>query len=291
MNVRPAEDLRRSLDARLVLLSGESGIDVNRLRRRLAFQRILSRLAQDSTWVLKGGFLLEERLGDRARATRDIDVTSTDTLEVDSLRAAVTAALATEVDEDGFVLRVTGAHAHAVGGGSGARLSVSVDLAQRPFATVRLDVVARPEEVLGGTEMVTLVPVLAVPGWSPVSVLSVDLGQHVAEKLHSLCTLDAHSRPSTRAKDLVDVVLLIDAGVLADHHAAVRLRAVFAVRGTPVPGDLSTPPEAWRDAYAGLVRQIDHVLPAYDDAVASARALLIRLVQSPPTSNPLESHP
>lgn len=291
MSARSPEDLRRSLDARLLLLASESGTDVNRLRRRLAFQRILSRLARDGGWVLKGGFLLEERLGSRSRATRDVDVTSTATMETDALRAVVTAALAADVDEDGFVLRVTSTRLHAIGDGSGIRLSVSADLAGRPFATVRVDVVSRPEEVAGGTEVVTLVPVLPVPGWSPVTVASVDLGQHVAEKLHSLCTLDAHARPSTRVKDLVDVVLLIDAGVLDEPHAARRLRAVFAVRGAQVPAALPRPPGAWRDGYAFLVRQIGHDLPAYDDAVISARALLARLVQSPPATNAQERHP
>lgn len=230
--------------------------------------------------MLKGGFLLEERLGARARATRDVDVTSTDSLEADALRAAVTAALAADVDEDGFVVRVTGSHPHVVADRSGVRLSVSVNLAGRPFATVRLDVVSRPEEVVGGIEVITLAPVLAVPAWPPVTVPSVDLGQHVAEKLHALCSVDAHARPSTRAKDLVDVALVLDAGILDEPHAARRLRAVFAVRGTWVPASLPTPPAAWRDGYAVLVRQIGHELPTYDEAVASARALLARL--SPP---------
>lgn len=237
--------------------------------------------------MLKGGFLLEERLGARSRATRDVDVTSTDALEVDALRAAVASALATAVDEDGFVLRVTGAHPHVVGDGSGIRLSVSVDLAGRPFATVRLDVVSRPDEVAGGTEVVTLTPVLTVPGWSPVTVTSVDLGQHVAEKLHPLCTLDAHSRPSTRVKDLVGVVLLVEACVLDEPHAARRLHAVFAVRGTEAPTTLPIPPVAWHDDYGVLVRRIDHepvrgvsVLQRHDDEVTAAAADVTHLGQA-----------
>lgn len=232
--------------------------------------------------MLKGGFLLEERLGSRSRATRDVDVTSTDALEVDALHAAVTSSLTTAVDEDGLVLRVTGAHPHVAGEGSGVRLSVSVDLAGRPFATVRLDVVSRPEEVAGGTEVVTLTPVLTVPGWSPVTVTSVDLGQHVAEKLHPLCTLDARSRPSTRVEDLVDVVLLAEACALDEPHAARRLHAVSAVRGTRVPTGPPVPPVAWRDDYGVLVRRIDHELPAYDEGLTTARALFLRLARRPP---------
>ena len=211
-------------------------------------------------------------------------------MEVEDLRAAATTALATDVD-DGFLVRVIGARPHAIRDGSGVRLSVSVDLARRPFATVRLDVVSRPDEVLGGTEVVTLAPVLLVPGWPPVAVPSVDLGQHLAEKLHALCTMDAHSRPSTRVKDLVDVVLLIEAGVIDEPHAAQRLRAVFAVRDSQVPVALPKPPDDWANGYAAIVGRIGHDLPPYDEAVASTQTLLVRLTRSPSTSNPQESRP
>ena len=145
--------------------------------------------------------------------------------------------------------------------------------------------------MLGGTEVVTLAPVLVVPGWPPVAVPSVDLGQHLAEKLHALCTMDAHSRPSTRVKDLVDVVLLIEAGVIDEPHAAQRLRAVFAVRDSRVPVALPTPPDDWANGYAAIVGRIGHDLPLYDEAVASAQTLLVHLTQSPSTSNPQESRP
>ena len=53
-----------------------NGTDLDRLRRRVVFERILARLATATgeRWILKGGFALEVRLGDRARATRYLDV-------------------------------------------------------------------------------------------------------------------------------------------------------------------------------------------------------------------------
>ncbi len=291
MTARTPAALRASLDARLLLVASERMTDVNRLRRHLTFQRILRRLAADERWVLKGGYLLEARLGARARATRDLDLTSAVNLEADDLRASITAALATDVDADGFVFRVTGARPHLADDGSGLHLSVSADLAGRPFATVRIDVVARPDEVAGGTERVVLAPVIDVEGWAPVAVPAVDLGQHVAEKLHALCSLDAHPRPSTRVKDLVDIVLLLDAGVLDEAHAADRLHAVFRARHTPWPQGLPTPPAAWRADYAALVAQIGHELPAYDEALASARALVDRLTRHDLNPDHQEPHP
>lgn len=68
--------LRAALEARLVNASHATGTDLDRLRRRVVFERILARLAMATgeRWILKGGFALEVRLGDRARATRDLDV-------------------------------------------------------------------------------------------------------------------------------------------------------------------------------------------------------------------------
>lgn len=73
---RDAAALRRGVEDRLAAAAGRDGIDLNRLRRRLVFERVLARLNRDGDldWVLKGGFLLEARLQSRARATRDLDL-------------------------------------------------------------------------------------------------------------------------------------------------------------------------------------------------------------------------
>lgn len=76
------------------------------------------------------------------------------------------------------------------------------------------------------------------------------------------------------------MVPLLDAGVLHGPHAARRLRAVFSVRGAPVPTSLPNPPAAWRDDYAAIVGRLGHELPSYDEALVQARALFARLVQA-----------
>src|SRR4051812_42446835 len=45
-----------------------------RFQQRVAFERLLARLATDGTWILKGGFALELRYGWTYRPTRDIDL-------------------------------------------------------------------------------------------------------------------------------------------------------------------------------------------------------------------------
>ena len=51
--------------------------------RTVAFDRFLAQLAvsQGDAWILKGGAALEFRMPDRARATRDIDLAFTDSVD------------------------------------------------------------------------------------------------------------------------------------------------------------------------------------------------------------------
>src|ERR1035438_339771 len=67
---------RRALEERLKRISRTEQVDINRLRRRVAFDRFLARLFRDETasWVLKGGYALELRFKS-ARSTIDIDLT------------------------------------------------------------------------------------------------------------------------------------------------------------------------------------------------------------------------
>jgi len=64
---------RIALEARLKDRAATEDIDLQRLRRRVAFDRFLSRLAMQNRerWALKGGYALEIEL-DIARSTRDL---------------------------------------------------------------------------------------------------------------------------------------------------------------------------------------------------------------------------
>lgn len=275
MTTRSPSALRASLDARLLLLAHERGVDVNRLRRHVTFQRLLRRLGPE--WVLKGGYLLEARLGTRARATRDVDLAISEATA--DLADALREALDHDPDGDHFVFRVTGARSHRGNalalGGPGAHLSVEALLASRPFASIRVDVVARSEEIGGGTERVTLPLVVAEPDWPPVTVTAVDLEQHAAEKLHALASVWVHPEPSTRVKDLLDIVLLVDTARLDPARLHERLTVVFRSRDASAPPTtLPDPPAAWRTDYAAMAA--DHTVSAVtlDAALAVARALI-----------------
>src|SRR4051812_14109170 len=73
---RSAGDFRVALERRLRDESLSSGIRLDRLRRQVMVERFLARVeaVDPGSWVLKGAVALEVRLGNRARATADVDL-------------------------------------------------------------------------------------------------------------------------------------------------------------------------------------------------------------------------
>ena len=78
MRYASAAAFRQALETRLVEQSRTSGRAHVRLRKEVVFDRLLARLlaAAPDRWLLKGALALDYRFGDRARTTRDIDLTT-----------------------------------------------------------------------------------------------------------------------------------------------------------------------------------------------------------------------
>jgi hypothetical protein len=251
-------------------------VDLNRLRRRVVFERLLVRLddAQRGRWVLKGGMALEMRWHDRARATRDLDLATRDPVSgADGLRAVLAETLGRDPHGDWFQFslgsgRVLSADA---AGRPGWRFPVEARLAGRQFAQVTIDVVVRPEEI-GGTERVPLPGALAFAGLPPASIEVVDRNQHFAEKLHAL-TQTYGDRPNTRTRDLVDLLMLVEDGLQPTSELHASVRHVFAIRGThEVTADLPDPPPDWAHTYPTLAADLDLKAKTIDHAMEDLRA-------------------
>jgi hypothetical protein len=275
---RTPSALRDGLEASLAVESAICHVDPNRLRRHVAFERMLLRLAAGASngaplWVLKGGLALELRLGLRARATRDLDLALMEPAsDARMAHLCLVEALAEDIHCDlfTFAVQLPKALASDRGGRPGWRFPVDARLGGRTFAALRLDVVARADEMAGGIELFTFPSRLAFASFPPlVTVHAATLVQQAAEKLHALTRL-YDDRPNTRAKDLVDLVLLVESDLLDAASLAERVRTVFAVRATHgPPADLPPVPAAWRHDYAGLVAGLD--VEATTMAAAQAR--------------------
>jgi hypothetical protein len=71
-----AKAFRTSLEERLKTRARKEALDLQRLRRRVAFDRLLARLffEPEGPWVLKGGYAMELEF-ESARSTVDLDLT------------------------------------------------------------------------------------------------------------------------------------------------------------------------------------------------------------------------
>ncbi len=208
MRYETARAFRTALEQRLKNEAQATGVALLRLRKRVAFERFLARLAtsESSGWVLKGAFALELRLGLRARTTKDIDLGRADDEEAatEHLNAAADMDLgdffAFEVRRTPALDAATGFHA--------VRYTVRADLDACLFEQFPVDVAfseATPiqAEPLFGANSLEFADVAALQ--LPV----ISLEQHVAEKLHAYTgAFGQDERESTRVKDLVDLVLI-----------------------------------------------------------------------------------
>jgi Nucleotidyl transferase AbiEii toxin, Type IV TA system len=265
---------RAALEDRLRQQSEESRRDLQWLRRRLAFTRVLARLAATApdAWVLKGGMAVELRRPGLARSTRDIDLVLRpgfveDPSDVDEVQETLIDSLRSDVDGDWFGFRLFAGNRlrDDAYGRPAWRFAVEASLARKTFVEFRLDVVARPEE-LDGVEQQALPDLLGFAGISPRSVCVTDLRQQYAEKLHAMIRSYA-SGGSTRVKDLLDLFLLVRDGAPADRRLCGTIERVFTVRGSHVvPAELPLPPASWQLPFERMAAEIGLPVVSYRDA-------------------------
>jgi predicted nucleotidyltransferase component of viral defense system len=271
MRYASADALRDALEARLSERTRQ-GQSISRLRKQVAFERLLCRLQRvaPDQWLLKGGFALELRLPDRARATKDVDL---------DWRLAEEAATSALIDGarldlgDHFEFRLERVEQTADMGGRAQRWRATARLAGRTFEQVLVDVGLATEPLLD-PEPLLLPATLAFAGFEPVKVPAVALEQHPAEKLHAYTRRYAGDRPSSRAKDLIDIVLIAEIARVRAARLNDAIRRLFAVRDAHAPPPaLPRPPRGWAVAYASLARDVG-LTGDLDGAHAAASAFL-----------------
>ncbi|MEA1928585.1 MAG: nucleotidyl transferase AbiEii/AbiGii toxin family protein [Candidatus Auribacterota bacterium] len=263
------EAFRQALGERLKQRSQEHGIDLNRLYKQVAFERLLARLFSDDPprWLLKGGYAIELWLGDAARATKDIDLTiphltfisdkDADNLVI--IRELLQEKAAQDLgDYFQFLIGEKILELHDAPAG-GARFPVEARVSGRTFTKFHLDI-GIGDEVIGNPEWRTGHELLSFAGIPPARIALIPIEQQFAEKIHAL-TKPRGEIPNSRVKDLADLVLLIEYG-LPEARVVVRaIRATFDRRDThTIPKDLKIPPREWEPVYNNFVR--DFNLPA-----------------------------
>ncbi|MGO9436104.1 MAG: nucleotidyl transferase AbiEii/AbiGii toxin family protein [Terracidiphilus sp.] len=256
-----AAAFRTALEERLKNLSRAEQVDINRLRRQVAFDRFLARLFRDdgTPWALKGGYALELRFK-AARSTIDIDLAlqrvvaaAEDGAVVGEIRDMLQIAADVSLD-DWFeymigppVLDLTAAPY------GGARYSVETRMDGRVFAKFHLDA-GIGDVVIPPLETVECHDWLGFAGIKQPCVRMISREQQYAEKIHAY-TLPRSSL-NTRVKDLVDLALLTGDNRLDRAKAFAALRLTFERRNThALPTGLNAPPEEWQTPFQVLIEE------------------------------------
>jgi predicted nucleotidyltransferase component of viral defense system len=269
MRYASAAAFRTALEVRLQAEQSD-GVGISRLRKRVVFERLLARLqaVEPDGWYLKGGFALELRLGGNARTTKDVDIDWT--LGEEAATEVLLDAAGHEMD-DHFEFDVRRGESGDDLAGGGQRWSVLATLAGREFERVAIDVgFGKPPVVEPDT--VTSSHLLEFADIESVTVPALAVEQHLAEKLHAYSRVYGAGVPSSRVKDLVDMVVIARTTTIDVDRLRSAVASIFERRGKhDVPARLAEPPAQWARSWAALVEHLPADATLADGYVTAAR--------------------
>jgi hypothetical protein len=267
-----------ALEQRLKTEAERTGFGLPRLRKRVAFELFLRRLAQvaPNRWVLKGALALDFRLRGASRSTKDIDLGRDDDEEaaIEDIAAAQRLRL-----DDFFTFMASRTDAFdEVDEFQAIRFRVRAELAERVFEQFVVDI-GFAKLTLLEPETVRTSDFLSFAGIEPLELPAIPLTQHLAEKVHAYTrSYGTPAKPSTRPKDLIDILLIADSQAL--EAAALRevLRHTFETRACQaLPRSLPAPPPEWAPAYGRLAEEVGldpDLAAAFDRAAAFLNPVL-----------------
>ena len=258
---------RSALTDRLKNKTKTSRWTLPQLQRQIAYDRLLERLyLVDSGWIVKGATaLLARDIG--VRATIDIDVyreAARDVAEADLRKAA-----AMDIG-DWFRFEIGAAQAVA-DAASGIRLPVTTYIGATVWVQFHVDLVGADIRMTGEPESVPPLARVVMPDVAQHGYRAYPLVDHVADKMAAIFELHGEiGAPSTRYKDLVDLVSIVIAVSVDAQPQMTALKSEAERRGITLPSSFAVPDrQLWERGYAAEARRsllpIAHTL---DEALA-----------------------
>ncbi|MGD0059911.1 MAG: nucleotidyl transferase AbiEii/AbiGii toxin family protein [Verrucomicrobiia bacterium] len=258
-----AAAFRIALETRLKDLAMDEGVDLQRVRRQVAFDRLLCRLfaLPDAPWLLKGGYAMELRVK-TARTTRDIDLalkrlpSPAASWEVNAGNILEMLREVGKTDSHDYFTYVIGEAIQDLDAApyGGARFPVEARLAGRTFAKFHLDVstgdvLREPYQLLPSRDW------LGFAGITAAQFPAISSEEQFAEKVHAY-TLPREGRVNSRVRDLVDLVLLIEQSRFDVVRLRIAIRETFQRRKThEAPHALESPPASWSGPFAEMAQE------------------------------------
>jgi hypothetical protein len=251
--------MRQAIDDRLRhFLHGRPGSQLSDLQRQFAYDRLLTRafFAEPDRWVLKGATAMLARLGGRARHTLDVDLYSSRG-DLDEAEEALNIAAA--IDLSDYFRFALSPGRRILQGQNARRIATEAYLGVTAYARFHVDLVTGLELRGAPEEVAPLVPI-DVPDLIRTSYSAWPVAAHIADKVCAM--IESHPRqggeavPSTRYRDLADLVLFAHAVSIDAKELGDVLAAEAARRGLRLPEALPNPEgPGWRSGYARVARE------------------------------------
>ncbi len=264
MRYKTSRDFRHALETRIRNISLETEMPLVRLRKLVAFDRFLIRLVhtQPDKWVLKGGYALQLRLGDRSRTTKDIDLLAKE--QKNKVYPALQAAGFLDLG-DWFSFEVAPATESAIEGPSVLRFGIRALLDNRSFESFHIDV-GVGDPIIGSIDYLETPDLLSFANLKPVRIPCYPVNQQIAEKLHAY-SRPRGSGPSSRVKDFIDILLLAELGAINKQELMAAIQATFDHLSThEIPSEITPPPKEWLRSYNRMAESLGLDEISFDEA-------------------------
>jgi len=239
---------RRALTDKLKEKAKTSRWTLPQLQRQMAYDRLLERLyLVDEGWIVKGATaLLARDIG--VRGSLDVDVYREAVREV--AEADLRMAVASDVG-DWFRFEL-GPAGPMDGGAKGVRIPVAAYVGATMWVEFHVDLVGSDLRMTGDPEDVPPLARVVMPNVEQHGYRAYPLVDHIADKIAA--TFERHgatSAPSTRYRDLVDLVAIVSQTTVDAGPQMTALRSEARRRRLMLPESFDVPDRAlWGPGYA-----------------------------------------
>ena len=223
-------------------------------------------------FLIKGGVALELRLGSRARATRDLDVTLArgDGPLIDAVESAL------QHEFEGFTFRRKGEP--YVMPNRVLRVEIAIQYRGTSWATVRLDATTNELDTLE-IEYIDAIPLGPFGLAGPERLPCLTLPYQIAQKIHAVSRSRPQGIDNDRVRDMVDLLLLRGASTdLAAVRAACQ--RVFDLRRTHLWPPTFEPPAWWVDEFERSANEVGLGEIRFAEARAEMRSFIGQIDRS-----------
>jgi len=249
-----ANALHDAIKVRAAAVAKLGRYDINQIRRHFAYDRFLTRLFldPDSAWVLKGGTGLLARVPQQARHTQDIDLHYNGEIE-----RAQTELIATAGHDLGdffsFDIEQTSTLA---GTTSGRTYRVIAYIGDVRFSDFKIDAVVN-SNMTGVPDHTPGLRPIDIEGLTTADYRTYPVVDHLADKLVAMTSTFASNRPSTRYRDLVDIVLIAQTQTIEADALRTAVESERLHRNHTLPERLELPDHTWTSGYAAIARTVE----------------------------------